>query len=461
MKAWGEEQTVLVVDDDERLRSTLAVALKDSGYQVTEATDVEQAMAELKRRPFGLVISDVNMAGGSGIEVLSQSRERWPDTPVILVSGGSTVSEAVEAMRQGAFDFVLKPYDIELMEQIAYRAMRLSRLAPPLPEPAVPAKVMDDRPIITRDKALNNLLKTARKVAASKATVLISGESGTGKELLARFVHHHSDRSTGPFVAVNCAALPENLLESELFGHEKGAFTGAISKKEGRFELANGGTLLLDEISEMDPALQAKLLRALQENEIDRVGGRRPVAVDVRVIATTNRILKESVQQGEFRQDLYYRLNVIPLHIPPLEERRGDVGLLIDHFLEKFSRRDGRERPKLSPEAERTLLGRPWPGNVRELENVIERAVLLSSDGEVTPASFLFDDELDMGQESDGAGVDVSEFGTLKDMERAMIYSTLDRTEGNRTQAAKLLGISVRTLRNKLAEYRSATGEGG
>jgi two-component system response regulator FlrC len=442
-----------VVDGDETLRRKLSTALAREGYRVTEAVDGDQALAELSRRQFDLVFCDLNMSPQSGLQVLRHTRQHWPDTPVVLVSAEAAVEEAVEAMREGAFDFVLKPYDLESMEQLAFRALRAQR----------PGGLLADegrrleRPIVTGDDGMRRLLTMAEKVSRSKATVLITGESGTGKELLARFIHSRSDRGAGPFVAVNCAALPENLLESEMFGHEKGAFTGAVARKEGRFELANGGTVLLDEISEMDLALQAKLLRVLQEGEIDRVGGRRPVPVDVRVVATSNRNLKEFVAQGRFRQDLYYRLNVIPLVIPPLRDRRGDIKLLTRHFLEKFARNSGSPVPRLGPDAERRLAGSGWPGNVRELENVIERACLLSNDGVIDSETLLFDEDAD-SQKTVADSASVSEFTTLKDMERAMIFKTLDDTSGNRTQAAKILGISVRTLRNKLNEYRDLEG---
>ncbi len=452
MSSRGEEKTVLVVDGDESLRRKLSTALAREGYRVTEAVDGTQALAELSRRQFDLVFCDLNMAPQSGLQILRHTRQQWPDTPVVLVSAEAAVEEAVEAMREGAFDFVVKPYDLETMEQLAFRALKAQRAGGPLS-----AGRQLERPIITGDAGMRRLLDMAEKVAPSRATVLITGESGTGKELLARFIHAQSDRGAGPFVAVNCAALPENLLESEMFGHEKGSFTGAVARKEGRFELANNGTVLLDEISEMDLALQAKLLRVLQEGEIDRVGGRRPVPVDVRVVATSNRNLKECVAQGRFRQDLYYRLNVIPLVIPPLRDRRGDIKLLTQHFLEKFSRMGGSPTPRLTPEAETRLGQGLWPGNVRELENVIERACLLCNNGVIDTDALLFDEEAD-SQKTVAADTPVSEFTTLKDMERAMIFKTLSDTSGNRTQAAKILGISVRTLRNKLSEYRSQEG---
>jgi two-component system response regulator FlrC len=310
-------------------------------------------------------------------------------------------------------------------------------------------------------------MELARSVAGSRATVLISGESGTGKEVFARYIHAASPRRGRPFVAVNCAALPESLLESELFGHEKGAFTGAVMRKAGKFELASGGTLLLDEVSEMRPPLQAKLLRVLQEGEIDRVGGRSPVPIDVRVLATTNHDLEKMIAEGGFRQDLYYRLNVIPLRLPPLRERSQDIPALVEHFLGKYRRGDGGRAEGVAPEAMERLKGAPWPGNVRELENVIERAVLVSSNGLIR-AEHLFLGELPapppQGEQKVPAAAGVASrmpLSTLREMEKQMIARSLEETGGNRTHAAKILGISVRTLRNKLNEYRREVGRQG
>ena len=303
---------------------------------------------------------------------------------------------------------------------------------------------------------MERLLERAKRVAKSRASVLIQGESGTGKELLARFIHHHSDRSRGPFVALNCAALPETLLESELFGHEKGAFSGAMARKLGRFELANRGTILLDEITEMALPLQAKLLRVLQEGEIDRLGGTRTIPIDVRVIATTNRDCLAAVRAGKFREDLYYRLNVIPLKLPPLRERREDIPLLAQHFREEFCAQYGREL-QFAPGVLETMAGMEWPGNIRELRNVVERGVLLA-DGPTIEPQDLFDDGTEIAQPSPAPPAPADplqgEVMRLSDMEREMVKRALAKTKGNRTHAAKLLGISVRTLRNKLAEYR-------
>jgi len=374
---------------------------------------------------------------------------------VIVITAHGTVEDAVAAMKLGAFDFLTKPFSPTDVLHLAERALE-SASAERATESATGERpsgagrgrgheAHPTRTLVTRDPALLRLLEIAETVASSRAPVLIQGESGTGKELLARFLHERGARRGRPFVAVNCAALPRELLESELFGHERGAFTGAVTRKIGKFELANGGTLLLDEVSEMEVGLQAKLLRVLQEYEVDRVGGAAPLPVDVRVVATTNRRLRDLVGKGAFREDLYYRLTVIPLVVPPLRERRGDVELLADHFLRRF---DTGQRRTLSPAAREALTARSWPGNVRELENTLERAALLARGPVLEPAD-LEDRDAAPARAADGlAGL------TLREVERQLILQTLKRTENNRTQAARLLGISIRTLRNKLAEYR-------
>jgi two-component system response regulator FlrC len=369
------------------------------------------------------------------------------------------VESAVEAMREGAFDYIMKPFSLDLIEETVSRALESAngraKIVPNKPQSG------GERRMVSDDPGMKRLLKMAVNVAPSQATVLLQGESGTGKELLARYIHANSDRCGGPFVAVNCASLPEGLLESELFGHEKGSFTGAIAKKSGKFELASGGTILLDEISEMDLSLQAKLLRVLQEGEVDRVGGKAPTKIDVRVIATTNRNLKEWVEQGNFRQDLYYRLNVIPLTIPPLRERPGDISLLADFFLEKYAAQNNKSHKKLSAEALARLINYNWPGNVRELENIMARGALLSVEPEVMVGDLFLDEQPAQEQAPDPVQAPSGEISTLREMEKGLIYKALDKTEGNRTHAAKILGISVRTLRNKLAEYKEMALETG
>jgi len=442
------------------MRNALFEALTRQGHAVDLAENGLDALEKFQAQPFDLVITDVRMPRMDGMQLLREIKKRSSRVPVIVVTGYGTVENAVEAMREGAFDYVLKPFSLDLIEEIVLRALGQ---APRADSGALPAPLMDngDRPIITRDERLKRILDMARSVASSQATILIGGESGTGKELLARFIHHHSDRVHGPFVAVNCASLPEGLLESELFGHEKGSFTGAVARKTGRFELADGGTILLDEISEMDISLQAKLLRVLQEGEIDRVGGKNPIQINVRVIATTNRHLKTWVAEGKFREDLYYRLNVIPLTIPPLRERPGDIPVLTDFFLTKYARVNNLPVKTLTRRALHRLESLRWPGNVRELENIIARGVLLARAAEVDLPDLFIDEAEAPGAASGASPAQAVELTTIREMEREMIERALSETDGNRTHAAKILGISVRTLRNKLAEYRGENGQTG
>ena len=460
---------ILVVDDEPGMRNALFEALTRQGHAVDLAENGFEAVEKFKTHPFDLVITDVRMPRMNGIEVLQEIKKTSPLTPVVVVTGYGTVESAVEAMREGAFDYILKPFSLELIEETVDRALRSGNGF----QPAAARRPAPEngRPIITEAASMKRLLDIARNVAPSQATVLLQGESGTGKELLARFIHAHSERTSGPFVAVNCASLPEGLLESELFGHEKGSFTGAVARKIGKFELADGGTILLDEISEMDLPLQAKLLRVIQEGEVDRLGGKNPTKIDVRVVATTNRNLKTWVEEGNFRLDLYYRLNVIPLTIPPLRERPGDLELLTEHFLEKYAAIYGREKKVLSAAARRRLLAETWPGNVREFENIIARGVLLSACAEVDVGD-LFLDEVGRPAEMEAwpnawdqprpAGAEVPRaLMSIREMERDLIGQALSETDGNRTHAAKILGISVRTLRNKLAEYKELGWEAG
>jgi DNA-binding NtrC family response regulator len=450
------EKQVLVVDGEPRSRRVLAEVLARAGHGVSEAQDGRQAIDLCRRQCFSLVFAELTISRARGVDLLQEVRARCPQTPVVLFGADTDVNSAMDAMRHGAFDFLLKPLSAELVEAVAKRA--LGRVLQPSGNGNGAA-----RPIITRDPHLLKLLELARSIAPSRARVLLSGESGTGKELFARFIHVESGRKGKPFVAVNCAALPESLLESELFGHEKGAFTGAMVRKAGKFELAHGGTLLLDEVSEMKPPLQAKLLRVLQEGEIDRVGGRSPVPIDVRIVATTNQDLEKMIEEGGFRQDLYYRLNVIPFKLPPLRERRQDLEPLVEHFLAKFRRPDGSHAGAVAPEAMQRLMAAPWKGNVRELENVIERAVLVSNNCQIR-CEHLFMDGVAVLQADElsvmtACGPENFPLSTLREMERKMIRRSLEETGGNRTHAAKILGVSVRTLRNKLSEYRREQGE--
>jgi len=453
----SQQIRILVADDDAQMQLAIKASLMRAGYDVTVAANGRQALKLLDEESFEAIISDQRMPEMTGQELLAAIQERELDVPFVMITAYGTITQAVEAMQRGAADFIAKPFSAEDLQRVVERVMspeskQLRRGA---------KKSRRGRPIITNDQVMIRILEVAEAVAKSDATVLVQGESGTGKELIARLIHASSARAAQPFVAVNCAALPATLLESELFGHEKGAFTGAQARKVGKFELAHGGTCLLDEISEMDLALQAKLLRVLQEREVDRVGGRDPIPIDVRVIATTNRNLEQAVSDGKFRADLFYRLNVIPITLPPLRERPGDIKLLVDFFMKQYLP-DG--APKVSEEVLQALLAYSWPGNVRELQNAVERAAILSRGRTPSEGDFL----MKVGAEtprpnlaqqvaresSEDTRLVISCGTTVQEMEKALIFETLRATNDNRTQAAKLLGISIRTLRNKLNEYR-------
>jgi len=421
----------------------------DRGAKVTHATDIDQAMASLRSgNGADLVFCDVTF--DIGLLVRSLANERIC-TPVVACGIGTDARRAVDAIRAGAKEYLPLPPDPELIA-------------------AVLAAVADEsHQLVYEDEAMGAVLALADQVAGSEASILITGESGTGKEVLARYVHRKSLRADKPFISVNCAAIPENLLESELFGHEKGAFTGAIARRVGKFEEANGGTLLLDEISEMDVRLQAKLLRAIQEREIDRVGGTKPVKVDIRIIATSNRDLAETVKHGTFREDLLYRLNVVNLRIPALRERPKDILALARHFAHKYAEANGVPFRPIASVTERLLISHPWKGNVRELENTIHRSVLLANGNEISPEAIRVPDGSQVGMSNNLPGpvsaavqtaATIATRGlvgrTVADVERDLILDTLDHCLGNRTHAANILGISIRTLRNKLREYSSS-----
>ncbi len=416
----------------------------ESGFHVKTAPNGRLAYEEIIKNHYDLVISDLNLAQINGMSLLKRIKECNTTLPVILIADEACVNEAVEAMKLGADDFLLKPLTPKMIQSLHSFVANGSN----------GKKKETSRKrfkIITQNKKMEKLLEIAKDIADSKASIFIQGESGTGKELFARYIHYHSSRRDETFVAVNCAALPENLLESELFGHEKGAFTGAISNKKGKFELANNGTLLLDEVTEMDYQLQSKLLRVLQEREIDRIGGLNPIPVDVRFLATTNRDIEKQIKDGKFREDLQYRLNVIPFHLPPLRERQDDIPLLAKHFVEKYCERDNRSVKGLTDEAMASLMQMTWKGNVRELENIIERAVLMCKEDLISNKD-LFLNEKD--RQPNFVTQPISPSVSLKEIEKNVILNTLDHTNGNRTHAAEILGISVRTLRNKMNEYR-------
>jgi len=427
---------LLVVDDDIQMLSALEAALRHKGHTVETASNGIDAASKLENSPVQAVITDLRMPGMDGLELLHHVRRTKPAMPVIVLSAYGTVPTAVDAMKAGATDFLQKPFSHSALDEI------LSKHIINGVSPRSPSESFD---IITQNPLMVSLLDQAAQAAKTNATILVQAESGTGKELLAHWVHKNSANHNGPFVAVNCAALPENLLESELFGYEKGAFTGANTFKPGKFELAQNGTILLDEIGEMAPLLQAKLLRVLQEQEVDRIGARRPIPIRVRVIATTNKDLRKLIARGQFREDLFFRLNVVPLRIPPLRDRKDDIAVLTGHFVKKYG---GTKAGEIDTETIELLQRYGWPGNVRELENIIHRSFALRGRLKITPAD-LFDQSVDTPETSAlQAGQSVGE------MERKLIMTTLEQTNGNRTHAAKLLGISLRTLRNKLREYR-------
>jgi len=448
---------ILIVDDDAEMLSALSEALTRAGFESTTANDGESALLAIENGNFSLVVSDIKMPRKNGLELLSDIKKDFPGLPIILMTAYGDAESATEPIRLGADDFLLKPFSFDVLESSIKNLLNNNQPSataePSVKRTAVKPnkKSSRERKIITNDPQMKKVLELVDKTAASRASVLIQGESGTGKELIARYIHQKSDRAGGAFVAVNCAALPEALLESELFGHEKGSFTGAITRKIGKFELADGGTILLDEITEMQIELQAKLLRVLQEKEIDRVGGSSTVSIDVRVVATTNRDPQEAISEGKFREDLYFRLNVIPVVVPPLRERPEDVIVMSHYFREKFALETGKNVKEISDETLEVLRGCRWRGNVRELENVMERAVLLS-DGETIKPEDLFMPDVSAEKKPASNGVEVG--GTIEAMERRMILGTLEQVSDNRTKAAEMLGISIRTLRNKLNIYK-------
>jgi len=444
---------ILVVDDEPSHRKMIEAVLSAEGYEISQADDGQTAIVAVEDRFYDLVIMDIRMPKISGIEALKKIKAISPGIPIIIMTAYASVGTAVEALKSGAYDYLIKPLDIEELKILVAKALRFRQLEQ---ENVYLKERLNDRfdfsKILGRGPAMNSLFETMALVAPSEATVLIVGESGTGKELIASAVHQNSPRKDRPLIKVNCAALPETLLESELFGHEKGAFTGAIARKQGRFQLAHNSSIFLDEIAEMAPATQAKILRVLQEREFEPVGSSQTFKVDTRIIAATNKNLEEEIKAGRFREDLYYRINVVTLVVPPMRERREDIPLLTDFFLKQYAEKNYRPIKGFTPRAVDLLMRYDWPGNVRELENVVERAVIMARGDMITPLEFP-DVLQDLDEEAKASPLALTAGRSLKEVEKVMILRTLEETGGNRTHAAMSLGISRRTLQLKLKEY--------
>ncbi len=450
---------ILIVDDEKSLREFLQIVLTKEGYQVVTASDGEEAIEWIGKDIFDLVISDIKMPKASGLDVLKAVKEVSPDTIVLMITAFATTETAIEAMKQGAYNYLIKPFKIEEIKLIIKNALEKQtlrkenhKLRQELKELVFPRK------IIGKSEPLLKILELVSKISESSSNILITGESGTGKELIARAIHDQSPRRNKPFVTVNCSALPENLLESELFGHMKGAFTGAILNKQGLFEIADEGTLFLDEIGDTSLSIQAKLLRVLQEREFRRVGGLKDIKVDVRIVAATNKDLLKALAENRFREDLYYRLDVIPVFLPPLRERAGDVPLLVDYFLKKFNKTLNKNNSGIETDALQLLMDQEWKGNVRELENIMERVISLSSNSKITKEDVLscirplpLKDSFKI-REFPSGGFDLEEY--IGEIEKDLLVKALEKTHWVKTEAAKLLHLNFRSFRYRLLKYQ-------
>jgi DNA-binding NtrC family response regulator len=442
---------ILIVEDEPKMLRLLELNLAEEGYTIFLAADAEAGLRVLRQEPIDLVLTDLKLPGMSGLGLLQEIKQLSASLPVVVMTAYGTVETAVEAMKAGASDYVLKPFSLEEIKLIVRKELQVHRLIEEnrsLREAL--GKRYEFRNIVARSAAMQEVLATVARVAPTNSTVLLGGESGVGKDLIARAIHQHSRRASGPFVKINCTAIPENLLESELFGYEKGAFTGATTNKPGRFELADKGTIFLDEVGDVPPAIQVKLLGVLQERQFERLGSNKTLKVDVRLVAATNRDLRAALEQGTFREDLYYRLNVVPISIPPLREHKEDIPYLVEHFLEKFSQESAKPIRRIAPEALERLMGFHWPGNVRELENIIERAVAFTS-SEVLEIG---DIRLDVLPSKPAATplTFLPEGMTLEQWEDEMIREALRRSNNNKSQAARLLGLSRNALRYRLSK---------
>jgi len=459
-------ERILVVDDDRGMQDVLDIMLSRAGYQVATADDGAAALEIIRKKKFDLVITDLKMPRVDGIDLLKGVKETAPDTAVILLTAFASGETALAAMREGAYDYVEKNFNVDDMLAIVRDAIDRKETA--RKEPALaPPQGQDARyfgTMVGRSKEMQKVYALIGKVAETPANVLILGESGTGKELVARAIHDNSARKGKPFVAINCGGIPENLLESELFGCMKGSFTGAHADRAGLFEVARGGTIFLDEIAELPVILQVKLLRVVQERTIRRIGGSEDIKVDVRIVSATNQDLQAKVKKGEFREDLYFRLNVIPIHIPPLRKRKEDIPLLAQYFIEKYAREFGKEVKRISTYALELLMGYPFPGNIRELENIIERSVALESSSIILPENLIIAEE---GNGPAASSVPAGEFpetgidlnGELERFEREIIIKALEKTRGSKTKAASLLGVSFPSLRHRIEKLNMETGE--
>ena len=442
---------ILVVDDEVNIRSALVTLLTKQGYETSGVSSGEEALEELGREPAGLVMTDLKMPGIGGLEFIRRLKAGWPETEVVVMTAYGSIDTAVEAMRSGAYDYLTKPIDRDRCALIIMKALERRALASENKQlrDRLETRIRFDQ-MVGQSEPMQGVYSLVDMVADSGVTVLLTGESGTGKELVARAIHHKSARADGPFITLNCGALPENLFESELFGYEKGAFTGAMATKVGRFELADGGTLLLDEVGELSLKSQVDFLRVLETKEFRRLGGTKLITVDARIIAATNRNLEEAVKEGDFREDLYYRLNVVPIRLPPLRDRGHDIPLLADRFLQEFAHQHHRPLKDISPEAMRLLRCYAWPGNIRQLKNLMERLVVTVKDTSVQPEHL--PEEIQVSKED--ARTMVVALGTqIKDIEREAIRRTLAEVTNHREKAAKLLGISLRALQYKIKEY--------
>ncbi|MBU5615009.1 sigma-54-dependent transcriptional regulator [Geomonas azotofigens] len=449
-------ETILIVDDEDGIRSSLAGILEDEGYRTVCAADGVEALALCQKELPGLVLLDIWMPRMDGIETLKRLKELHPALNVIMMSGHGTIETAVKSTKLGAYDFIEKPLSLEKVVVTVENALAMNRLKEE--NATLRGQVQQGYEMIGNSAAMQQLAEQIRLVAPTNASVLITGENGTGKELVARSVHYHSQRRDKPFIEINCAAIPEELIESELFGHERGAFTGAVAQKKGKFDLADGGTLFLDEIGDMSLKTQAKVLRILQEKKFERVGGTRTLEVDVRVVAATNKLLEEEIKNGTFREDLYYRLNVVPFKVPPLRERREDIPLLAGYFLDAFCDQEGRERKRIVPEAMESLKRYDWPGNVRELKNIVERLVIMTPGGTIT-MNHLPDDFVSAGgREGAGGKLDsVLELSSLREareeFEREFIMQKLEENDWNVSKTAEAIELERSNLHRKIKSY--------